>query len=139
MLWAADVLDIWRSSISQKSHTCCRAAPHAAPAASQLTSLLELLDSNLSMYVRLRDASGIQETCRLIWGASLPLMQPGLRGRIKRPCASAAQALELIESQLHLLRQGCAKWAQHHDLQLHHLRPAHRLQQPSCKNCCCGD
>ena len=72
----------------------------------QLTSLLEQLDSDLSMFVRLRDASGIQETCRLIWGASLPLMQPGLRGRIKRPCASAAQALELIESQLHFLRQG---------------------------------
>ena len=95
---------------------CCRPAPPSGPAATQLTSLLEQLDSSLSMFVRLRDASGIQETCRLIWGASLPLMQPGLRSRIKRPCASAAQALELIESQLHLLRQG--SWLLHRALQL---------------------
>ena len=104
------MLDIGSSSllltIERRYHICCRAAPPAAPAVTQLTSLLEQLDSDLSIFIRLRDASGIQETCRLIWGASLPLMQPGLRGRIKRPCASAAQALELIESQLHLLRQG---------------------------------
>ena len=116
---------------------CCRAAPPAAPAATQLTSLLEQLDSNLSMFVRLRDASGIQETCRLIWGASLPLMQPGLRGRIKRPCASAAQALELIESQLHLLRQGgwLLQWAKQLDLQLSSGQYT-GLQGPFRNGCC---
>lgn len=118
-----------------RCHICCRAAPPAAPTATQLTSLLEQLDSNLSMFVRLRDASGIQETCRLIWAASLPLMQPGLRSHIKRPCASAAQALELIESQLHRLRQGRwrVQWAVQLDLQL---AGTLGCTGPFCNSCC---
>ena len=61
-------------------------------------------DAELSSFLRLQDSSGVQDSCQLIWTASLPLLQPSLRHNLTRVFASASSALESVGSTLNRLR-----------------------------------
>ena len=61
-------------------------------------------DDELSTFLRLKDESGIQDACQLIWIAGLPLQQPKLRRNLTRIFAAAATALEAIGSTMNRLR-----------------------------------
>ncbi|GMH40123.1 hypothetical protein BSKO_08027 [Bryopsis sp. KO-2023] len=58
----------------------------------------------MSDFLRIEDVHGVQESCRLMWNAGLPLLQDNLRHHIKKSFASACRALATIDSPLHKLR-----------------------------------
>ncbi|MEW5301509.1 MAG: hypothetical protein WDW36_004367 [Sanguina aurantia] len=65
---------------------------------------LEALEDIVATFMKLGDVDGTHEAARLIWNASLLLLQPELRRHVKRAMNAAARALEVIDSPLHRLR-----------------------------------
>ncbi|MEW5319069.1 MAG: hypothetical protein WDW38_010242 [Sanguina aurantia] len=68
------------------------------------TRALEALEDIVATFMKLGCVDGTHEAARLIWNASLLLLQPELRRHVKRAMNAAARALEVIDSPLHRLR-----------------------------------
>jgi hypothetical protein len=65
---------------------------------------LKILDRVMISNKRLQDADIITEGCTLIWNIGLPLLKKSARDQIYKPFASAAGALETIQSNDSVIR-----------------------------------
>ena len=95
-------------------HLCCRSEA-ATVSNAHLLDVLDKLDAILRAFVGCQDVDGVHNACRLVWNASLPLLDQKLSKQVKKSMTSAAQALASVASPLHSLRLAMLLASQEHE------------------------